>query len=61
MQKFNFIGKLVANVSKEIGKPVTKEKVLNALIKGLTFLFLLFAAFLFVACFVFVCLTESNI
>lgn len=57
MQNFNFIGKLVQKVSERIGKHQTKERVLNALLKGLVFLFLS-ACFFYVACFIFVCITE---
>ena len=58
MQNFNFIGKLVQKVSERTGKHQTKERVLNALIKGLVFLFLSACFLLYVACFIFVCITE---
>lgn len=56
-----FFRVLKQRVSKRMQKPVTKEQIFNVLVNVLVFTFLAFSALLFVACFVFVCVTENNI
>lgn len=56
-----FFRTLKIRVSKRIKQPVSKEQITNVLVKVLAFSFLAFCALLFVACFVFVCITESNL
>ena len=58
MQNFNFIEKLVSGVNKDTGKKYTLSDIVCALCVGVV---LLFAAVLFIACLVFVCVTENNL
>lgn len=61
MQKFSFIEKLAERVSFRMKQPVSKEQITNVLVNVLMFAVLAFSALLFVACFVFVCVTENNL
>lgn len=56
-----FFRVLKQRVSKRMKKPVTKEQIINVLVNVLVFTFLAFSALLFVACFIFVYVTENNI
>lgn len=57
MQKFNFIEKLVSGVNRETGKNYSLADIVCVLCAGFA---ILFAIVLFVACFVFVCVTENK-
>lgn len=58
MQNFKFIEKLVSGVNRETGKNYTLSDIICALCAGIV---ILFAVLLFVACFIFVVITENNL
>lgn len=58
MQKFYFWEKLKSLVNLETGKDYTLDDIICALCAGIV---LIFAALLYIVCFVFVCVTENNL